>query len=63
MHSPPVRRHYTQGLLAALLWCWCAWLLAAGAARAQGVELATLQTSRAEGSLNLEFVEIGRAHV
>ena len=56
MHSPPVRRHDTQGLLAALLWCLCACLLPAGAAHAHGVELATLQTSRAEGNLNLEFV-------
>ena len=55
MHSPPVRRHYTQGLLAALMWC-CVCLLPAGTAQAQGVELATLQTSRAEGGLNLEFV-------
>ena len=54
MHLPPVRRHTPLGpavrLLAA---CW-AWLLAA-AVFAQGVELATLGTSRADGALNLEF--------
>lgn len=36
-------------LLAVLAWC------CVGAAAAQGVELATLQTTRAEGALNLEF--------
>ena len=56
MHPPPVRRHFMQGLLPALLLCM-AFLAAPGAARAQGVELATLQASRAEGGgLNLEFV-------
>jgi hypothetical protein len=54
MLSPPVRRHFMQGLLA-LLWC-CVWMLPASLARAQGVELATLKTSRAEGALSLEFV-------
>jgi hypothetical protein len=54
MLPPPVRRHFMQGLLA-LLWT-CVLLLPAGLARAQGVELATLKTSRADGALNLEFV-------
>lgn len=53
MQSPPVRHHVTQGLLALLLWL-C--LATATPARAQGVELATLQASRAEGTLNLDFV-------
>lgn len=54
MHPPPVRRHIMQGLLPVLLLC-CAFLLPV-AAHAQGVELATLKTSRAEGGLDLEFV-------
>lgn len=54
MYPPPVRRHITQGLLAALLWCCaCLWPVAV---RAQGVELATLQTTRSEGALEIEFV-------
>ncbi len=53
MQSPPVRHHVTQGLLALLLWL-C--LATATPAHAQGVELATLQASRAEGTLNLDFV-------
>jgi len=63
MPAPPVRRHITQGLLSALLWCCLCLapglllgLLPASAAQAQGVELATLKTSRGEGGLNLEFV-------
>ena len=64
MPPQPVRRHHKQGLLPALLQglcaCWLAcMLLAAPPVWAQGVELATLKTSRSEGGLNLEFV----AHV
>jgi hypothetical protein len=56
MHPPPVRRHFMQGLPPALLlWLACLSWLAPGAALAQGVELATLRTSRAEGALELEF--------
>ena len=60
MHAPTVLQHFTQGLtglrrvlavLAALVV-----LLAAPAARAQGVELLTLQTSKFDGTLNLDFV-------
>jgi hypothetical protein len=52
MHPPPVRRFTMQGLwaLAAVLW-----LALAAPVHAQGVELATLQTSRGDGALNLEF--------
>jgi hypothetical protein len=59
MPAPPVRRHITQGLLSALLWLvvWASVsLLPASAAWGQGVELATLKTSRGDGGLNLEFV-------
>jgi hypothetical protein len=59
MPAPPVRRHITQGLLSALLWfgVWASGsLLPASAAWGQGVELATLKTSRGDGGLNLEFV-------
>jgi hypothetical protein len=54
MQPPPVRRFTMQGLwaLAAVLWLS---LAAALPVRAQGVELATLQTSRGDGGLNLEF--------
>ena len=51
MHLPLVRRRFLQGLV--VLWM-LAWLLA-GPARAQGVELASLSTSRQEGVLTLEF--------
>jgi hypothetical protein len=60
MHASTVLQHFMQGLtglqrvlavLAAL-----AVLLAAPAARAQGVELLTLQTSKFDGTLNLDFV-------
>ena len=51
MHLPLVRRRFLQGLV--LLWV-SAWLLT-GIARAQGVELATLSTSRQEGVLALDF--------
>ena len=53
MHAPTVRRHFMQGLtalLALLLMCWTL------PVRAQGVELATLHTSKSEGALTLEFV-------
>lgn len=67
MPAPPVRRHFTQGLLSALLWCCVCLapgpllglsraLLPAASARAQGVELATFKASRGDGGLNLEFV-------
>jgi hypothetical protein len=63
MPALPVRRHFTQGLLPALLWCCMGLaqclvlsLLLTTSARAQGVELATLKTSRGDGGLNLEFV-------
>jgi hypothetical protein len=60
MHASTVLQHFMQGLtglqrvlavLAALVV-----LLAAPAARAQGVELLTLQTSKFDGTLNLDFV-------
>ena len=51
MHLPLVRRRFLQGLV--LLWALC-WL-AAGLARGQGVELASLSTSRQEGALTLDF--------
>jgi Domain of unknown function (DUF4390) len=57
MLAVPVRRLIIQGLLAgvALVLLGAAGLV--GHARAQGVELVTLQTSRAEGGgLDLEFV-------
>jgi hypothetical protein len=54
MHPPPVRRFTMQGLLPALVLLWLACTVALPA-RAQGVELATLQVHRAEGALNLEF--------
>jgi hypothetical protein len=65
MPSPPVRRHHKQGLMQALARSLLGGtmalltllgLLTALPARAQGVELATLKTSRSEGALNLEFV-------
>ncbi len=67
MHAQPVHQRITQGLLAWGLRCvrecvW-AWALACGLAlataapaQAQGVELAQLQTTRADGALNLDFV-------
>ena len=54
MHPLPVRRRTPLGLAALLLCAFCCWALA-GTARAQGVELATLSVSRAEGALELEF--------
>jgi len=71
MHAQPVHQRITQGLLAWGLRCvlarwlarWLACLLTCGlalagtgAAHAQGVELAQLQTTRADGALNLDFV-------
>jgi hypothetical protein len=53
MHAPTVHRHIMQGLTALLVLLAALWT---PALRAQGVELATLQTSKAEGALNLEFV-------
>ncbi len=55
MHVPQVRHHFLQGLLALLVWVW---LVSAGAAaaRAQGVELATLATRRDDSGLMLDFV-------
>jgi hypothetical protein len=68
MHTP-VHRHLTQGPQpgSGLALCWtflrlallcCGLLLGAAphTAVAQGVELATLQTNRSEGALNLDFV-------
>lgn len=63
MHAQPVQQRFTQGLLArglrcalvCVLSCWLA-LVGAGTAQAQGVELAQLQTTRADGALNLDFV-------
>ena len=54
MALPLVRRRILQGLG---LLAVSVWLLLAGPvpARAQGVELVTLRTSRDEGALNLEF--------
>jgi Domain of unknown function (DUF4390) len=60
MHAPPDLPCKQQGLRARLLAaCWALLLLLAwatpGAAYAQGVELATLKTTRADGALSLEF--------
>ena len=52
MHPPPVRRLLTLGLLQALVLSLC---LVWQTARAQAVELATLQVGRADGALSLEF--------
>ncbi len=53
MHVQPVRQHHLRALLALVLLCLC---LLYPTVRAQGVELVTLQTTKAEGALNLEFV-------
>jgi len=53
MHPPLVRRSILQGLGLVLVSLWL--LLASLPAAAQGVELATLRTSRDDGALNLEF--------
>jgi hypothetical protein len=52
MLAPPVRRLTMLGLLALALVCAA---LAPDAARAQGVELVTLQASRGDGILALDF--------
>lgn len=54
MHLQPVRRQRQQGLLQALALLFV--VVFVGAAAAQAVELQTLQTQRAEGALNLDFV-------
>jgi hypothetical protein len=54
MPSPRVRRSLLQGLGPLLAALWLATALPA-AARAQGVELATLQATREDGALALEF--------
>jgi hypothetical protein len=62
MHAPLLARCTQQGLraplaaacLAFVLMCLLA-LAGPGTAHAQGVELATLKTTRAEGTLSLEF--------
>lgn len=51
MHLPLVRRRFLQGLV--LLWL-LSWLVAPPA-HAQGVELASLSTSRQDGALTLDF--------
>jgi hypothetical protein len=51
MHPVPVRRSVFQGLALMLL----LWLLAAGGARAQSIELAALELQRTEGELTLDF--------
>lgn len=55
MFAPPVRRHIQQGLRALLL-LWALLQLPATPAQAQGVELATLQASKSDGALNLDFI-------
>jgi Domain of unknown function (DUF4390) len=59
MHAPTVLQHFTQGLTG-LRWVLAvmaalAVLAASPAVRAQGVELLTLQTSKFDGTLNLDF--------
>ncbi len=61
MPAPTVRHHIQQGLRALLplwpvLWAVLVFQGAAQTARAQGVELATLQTAKSDGALNLDFV-------
>ena len=57
MLAPTVRRHIQQGLrVLLLLWVLLGLQLTLQPARAQGVELATLQTAKADGALNLDFV-------
>ena len=57
MQARAALRHHKQGLMRLLrvaLLAW--WAVMAAPALAQGVELATLATSRSEGALSLEFV-------
>ena len=57
MLAPTVRRHIQQGLralLPLLAVLWSLWWVQP--AHAQGVELATLQASKSDGALNLDFV-------
>ena len=60
MFAPSVRRHIQQGLRALLLlpmlWALLVLQLLTAPALAQGVELATLEASKADGALNLDFV-------
>ena len=57
MLAPTVRRHIQQGLRAWLpLWALLWSLFLMPPAHAQGVELATLQASKSDGVLNLDFV-------
>ena len=61
MFAPTVRRHIQQGLRALLpllpvLWAVLGLQLAPQPAQAQGVELATLQTAKSDGALNVDFV-------
>ena len=61
MFAPTVRRHIQQGLRAllpplAVLWLVLGLQLAPQPAHAQGVELATLQTAKSDGALNVDFV-------
>ena len=61
MFAPTVRRHIQQGLkallpLLAVLWLVLGLQLAPQPAHAQGVELATLQTAKSDGALNVDFV-------
>ena len=61
MFAPTVRRHIQQGLRALLpllpaLWLVLGLQLAPQPAHAQGVELATLQTAKSDGALNVDFV-------
>lgn len=61
MQVPLVRQHIKQDLLAllpvlAVLLLLLSLLLTPAAVRAQGVELLTLETSKSEGTINLDFV-------
>jgi Domain of unknown function (DUF4390) len=55
MHPPPAFRRMLQGLGLALLLSVVLSLLAAPAARAEGIELASLQVDQREGALVLDF--------
>jgi hypothetical protein len=57
MQAHPALQHHKQGLMRLLrVGLWACWALFALPALAQGVELATLTTTRSDGALNLEFV-------